>query len=189
MLNSPVWRGLPVSAFGLGLVVGALVSATVVLTAGSLVRVLAPDWVWVWVVVAWFAVVAVREFGWLHIVLPQNARLVPQTVFRHGRFFGPFQFGLEMGTGVRTYVTSGLPYVLVPVIAFLASWPAAVCVGVGFGLGRLLMTAANLRFGNDGQWDDVFARHQRTISVLLVAGFAVSLAAVVASLPGHPLGT
>lgn len=154
-------------------------SAVVVVTVGSLLRLVGPWWLWAAVVGTWFAVVAARELGWVSFALPQNARLVPSTVFRHGRFWGPFEFGLEMGTGVRTYVTSGLPYVLVPAIAFFADLPMAIVAGIGFGLGRLLMTAANLRFSDDGMWDHIFASRQRVITPLLLGGFALALSAAV----------
>jgi hypothetical protein len=120
VLNSPVWRGWPQYAFGVGLVVGGLLSAAVLVTVGSLVRLVAPPAFWAAMIAVWFAVVALREVGALSFGLPQNARLVPESVLRHGRFWGPFEFGLEMGTGVRTYVTSGLAYVVVPVLALLA---------------------------------------------------------------------
>lgn len=181
MLNSPVWRGSPQYAFGLGLIAGGLLSAIVVVTVGSLVRGLAPWWLWASGVAAWLAVIVLREFGLLSFGLPQNARLVPATVFRHGRFWGPFEFGLEMGTGVRTYVTSGLPYVLVPAIAFFASFPAALAAGIGWGVGRTLMTVANLRFSDDGAWDRVFTMNQRLITTLLVLSFSGALAVIVAA--------
>lgn len=178
MLNSPVWRGSPQYAFGAGLITGGVLSAVVLLTVGSLLRLAAPHGVWAGLLWAWSAVVLVREFGGLRLSLPQNARLVPSTVFRLGRLLGPYQFGIEMGSGVRTYVTSGLPYVLVPVIALFAGLPGALAAGIGFGLGRQLMTAANLRFSDDGSWDDEFIRHQRLISCLLAAAFVVCLAVV-----------
>lgn len=175
-----MWRGTPQYAFGLGLVAGALASAFVVLVVGSLLRLAAPRAVWAAAVGIWFVVIAVRELGLISFRLPQNARLVPATVFRHGPFWGPVQFGLEMGSGVRTYVTSGLPYVLVAAIAVLASWPAALAAGVGFGLGRMLMTSANLRFSADGEWDLVFAARQRVIGPLLLLAAGLSLVLIVA---------
>ncbi len=174
MLNSPVWRGYPQFAFSLGQVLGALCTAFGALVLGSLVRLAAPSIVWIVLVAAWFGVIAVREFGVLSFGLPQNARLVPETVFRHGRFFGPLQFGLEMGTGLRTYVTSGLPYVLLPLIALLASPVAALVAGVGFGVGRSLMTSSNLRFSDDNTWDLEFSLHDRQIKTILVAAFAAA---------------
>lgn len=153
-------------------------SALVVVTVGSLVRLVAPGWIWAALLWAWFAVIVVREFGGVGFRLPQNARLVPSTVFRLGRHLGPYQFGVEMGSGVRTYVTSGLPYVLVPVIGLFAGLPGALAAGVGFGLGRQLMTVSNLRFSDDGAWDDEFTRYQRLISCLLTGAFALCLAVV-----------
>lgn len=178
MLNSPVWRGAPLYAFGLGLIVGGVVTSFVVMVLGSLVRWAVPVTALIALSVAWFAVIAVRELGWVSFGLPQNARLVPESVFRHGRFFGPFEFGFEMGTGVRTYVTSGLPYVAVLVVACFASPLAAVLAGVGFGLGRTLMTMANLRFSADGEWDRVFDAQATAIRALLLASFAGSLALI-----------
>jgi hypothetical protein len=175
VLNSPVWRGSPQFAFCLGLVLGALATATGLLVLGSLARLAAPPIVFLTAVVGWFAVIAVREFGLISFPLPQNARLVPESVFRHGRFFGPLQFGLEMGTGLRTYVTSGLPYVALPLVAFFASPLAAVAAGVGFGLGRSLMTTSNLRFSDDNTWDLAFLVHERLIKSVLVAAFGASI--------------
>lgn len=138
---------------------GGVVTALVVLTLGSLLRLALPWWAWAGLLATWFVVIAVREIGLVSFRLPQNARLVPETVFRHGRLFGPFEFGFEMGTGVRTYVTSGLPYVAVPVVALFAGPLGAVLTGVGWGLGRQLMTAANLRYSPDGDWDLAFDDH------------------------------
>ncbi|MEU7909348.1 hypothetical protein [Actinoplanes sp. NPDC049118] len=175
MLNSPVWRGSPQLAFCLGQVLGALATALGALVLGSLVRLAAPPVVWIVLLVCWFGVIAVREFGVVSFGLPQNARLVPETVFRHGRFFGPLQFGLEMGTGLRTYVTSGLPYVLLPAVALLASPVAALVAGVGFGLGRSLMTSSNLRFSDDNSWDLEFSLYERQIKTILMVAFATGL--------------
>lgn len=183
MLNSPVWRGWPQYAFGVGLVVGGLLSAAVLVTVGSLVRLVAPPAFGAAMIAVWFAVVALREVGALSFGLPQNARLVPESVLRHGRFWGPFEFGLEMGTGVRTYVTSGLAYVVVPVLALLAGWAPALLAGVGFGLGRTVMTVSALRYGRDAEWDRAFDRHARPIHGILLSAFAAALAvALVAAL-------
>lgn len=179
MLNSPVGRGYPQISFCLGQVLGALVTALGALVVGSLLRLAAPSGVWVVLLVCWFAVITVREFGLLSFGLPQNARLVPVTVFRHGRFFGPLQFGLEMGTGLRTYVTSGLPYVLLPAVALLASPGAALVAGLGFGLGRSLMTTSNLRFSDDNSWDLEFSLYERWIKAILVLAFAGGIFAAV----------
>ncbi|MDO5628430.1 MAG: hypothetical protein Q4G43_08930 [Mobilicoccus sp.] len=182
MLNSPVWRGSPSWAFGLGLVAGGVVSAFALLIVGSLLRLLAPSVVWLVVAAFWFVVLAVRETGLIWFRLPQNARLVPESVFRHGRFFGPFQFGLEMGTGVRTYVTSGLPYALIVAVALLAGPAGAVAAGIGFGLGRALMTFGNLGYDTEASWDREFDRHAGSIRTVLFLAYAASLTAVALTL-------
>lgn len=149
---------------------------------GSLVRLALPPVVWAVGVVVWYAVIIVREVGIVSFGLPQNARLVPESVFRHGRFWGPFEFGLEMGTGVRTYVTSGLPYVLVPMIALFAGWLPALVGGLGFGLGRTIMTATSLRYSRDGEWDLAFDRSAPVIRLVLLTAFTVAMAAVLLGL-------
>lgn len=184
MLNSPVWRGLPSWAFGAGLVAGGVVSALAVLVVGSLVRPLAPTAVWLVVAALVTLVLAVREAGLVTFRLPQNARLVPESVFRHGRVLGPFQFGLEMGTGVRTYVTSGLPYALVVAVAFLAGPGGALLAGLGFGLGRSLMTFGNLRFDDRGGWDLAFDAHAPAIRTSLFVAYGLSLGTLAVLLPG-----
>lgn len=183
MLNPPVWRGAPQYAFGLGLVAGGVLSAFGIVVVGSLLRPLLPVWLSWSLVLAAFVVIAAREVGLIGFRLPQNARLVPETVFRHGPFWGPFEFGLEMGTGMRTYVTSGLPYVVLLAIGLLASWPAALVAGVGFGLGRFVMTSASLRL-RTGEWDLLFDAYARLVRGVLLGGFTVALLVAVLGSPG-----
>jgi hypothetical protein len=86
-----------------------------------------------------------------------------------------------MGTGARTYLPSGLPYVAAVAVALMASVPAALCAGVGFGLGRALMTASNLRYSTDNGWDDEWLRHGRRLALMMGSAFVVSLLAVTVS--------
>jgi hypothetical protein len=179
VLSSSVWRERAKYAFCGGLLIGGVVSALGILLIGSLIRWPLPRTALVVVVVAWTAALAARELGLLSFRLPQNARLVPETVFRHGPVLGPLQFGLEMGTGMRTYVTSGLPYALVAAVALLADPTYALLAGVGFGAGRALMTLSNLGFGPDAAWDEAWVRHQRWLHVVLLLTYATGLACVV----------
>ncbi len=146
------------------------------LLAGSLIRLAAPPAVWRWVLVGAMVLLVLREFGVLRFWLPQNKRLVPEHVHRHGRVFGPLQFGFEMGTSLRTYTPSALPHAAALMIALWAGPLAAVLAGVGFGLGRSAMTTGNLLYSDDNTWDLAFIEHERLIRALLVAGFAVSTA-------------
>lgn len=174
MLNSPVWRGPPQFAFGLGLVAGGALVAMALVVLGSLVRPLLPERLaWAVVAVA-FVVIGAREFGLVRFALPQNARLVPETVFRHGPFWGPFEFGFEMGTGMRTYVTSGLPYVVLLVVAMLPPWQAALVAGCGFGAGRFVMTASSLQ-RREGEWDLLLDARAGVVRTMLLVAFAVAL--------------
>jgi hypothetical protein len=178
VLSSPVRRGSPVLAFAAGLLAGGLLTATVLVVVGSLVRApLPPPARWAVVGVALIAVL-LRQSGVLRFTLPENRRLVPETVFRLGRHLGPLQFGLEMGTGARTYLPSGLPYVGAVAVLMTASVPLALSAGAGFGLGRALMTLSSLRFDADGGWDQAWRNHARTLAWLTGAAFTVSLLAV-----------
>ncbi|GAB3891587.1 hypothetical protein GCM10029964_065000 [Kibdelosporangium lantanae] len=159
---------------------GGAVSATVLVTVGSLLRVPIPPLARWLVVGAVLVAVLLRQAGVLSFVLPENRRLVPETVFRLGRVLGPLQFGLEMGTGVRTYLPSGLPYVGAAAVLMTASWPLALCAGLGFGLGRALMTAASLRY-NAESWYQAWRDHARTLAMVTSAAFVVSLGGIMLS--------
>ncbi|HVQ91431.1 MAG TPA: hypothetical protein VMU51_10385 [Mycobacteriales bacterium] len=184
MLSSPVRRGTPTAAFGAGLVAGGCLTATALLVVGSLVRAPLPQPArWAVVAAALGALLLVEWGGWA-VRVPQNRRLVPESVFRFGRHLGPLQFGLEMGTGARTYLPSALPYAAATAVALLASPAAALCAGAGFGLGRALMTAAAVRYpGPDGDehgraWSDEWSRHAGRLAVLTSAAVVAALAAV-----------
>jgi hypothetical protein len=158
-----------------------MITATVLIVTGSLVRApLPPVGRWAVVGVVLIAVL-LRQFGVLPFTLPENRRLVPETVFRLGRHLGPLQFGLEMGTGARTYLPSGLPYVGAVVVAMTASLPLALCAGAGFGLGRALMALSSLRFDDSGDtdgWHQEWRDHARTLAGLTGTAFMVSLLAI-----------
>jgi len=155
-----------------------MATATVLVVTGSLVRTpLPPAGRWTVVGVVLIAVL-LRQFGVLSFRLPENRRLVPETVFRLGRHLGPLQFGLEMGTGARTYLPSGLPYVGAAVVAMTASLPLALCAGAGFGLGRALMTLSSLRFVDTDGWYQEWRDHARTLAGLTGTAFMVSLLAI-----------
>lgn len=82
--------------------------------------------------------IALREFGVVGFPLPQNARQVPQWMTAIPGY-GALQFGIEMGTGMRTYLPTGLPHLLALAMLLLADPAAALLAGLGFGLGRVAM--------------------------------------------------
>lgn len=95
-----------------------------------------------------------RDFNILNVPLPQNARQIAQTVLRKGPVRGPFQFGFELGTGLRTYVTATVPYVLlVAVWLYGREYGFALLAGAGFGLGKAAMTLMRYWSRDGAQWD------------------------------------
>ncbi|MEH1016399.1 hypothetical protein V6U90_25255 [Micromonospora sp. CPCC 206060] len=119
-----------------------------------------------------------RELGLVPIRLPQNARQVPQDVLQRSLPRGALQFGFELGTGVRTYVSASAPYVLA--VALLLGGQrlhVAMLAGVGFGAGRALTPLARRAAGTGDRWDADLRVRLRTITVtagvVLVAAFSV----------------
>ena len=121
-----------------------------------------------------------REFGILNLRLPENRRLIPQDVFKKGSMIGPFQFGFEMGTGLRTFVSSTAPYLLaLSILTSTVSVHAAVLLGLGFGLGRSVMIWSRFHLDEPTRWDDSFQRRARVIGILSVLAVAsMSLSAL-----------
>lgn len=111
--------------------------------------------------------------------LPQNRRLVPQTILAADGVTGPLQFGFEMGTGLRTYAPSALPLAVV-VLALLWSPTAAegLAVGIGFGLGRSLVLPARRR--DPDEWDRRLSEAKRAITLTLAVPFGFVAAGLLA---------
>ncbi|WP_084735937.1 hypothetical protein [Actinophytocola xinjiangensis] len=153
---------------------GAVLSALVLWVVSGLVPPV-PDTVLASVVVAVAVAGVARDAGLVRFPLPQNARQVPRNVLTENVARGSLRFGFEMGTGVRTYVSSTVPYVLV--VALVLAGPGlltSVAAGVGFGLGRALTPTARFASGDGETWDGRLHTHLRTIK--LVAGSAVAAA-------------
>jgi hypothetical protein len=149
-----------------------MVSALVVFVVSGLVTP-APAAVRHGIVVAAAAIGVLRDAGVVRFPLPQNARQVPQDVLQRDVARGSLQFGFEMGTGVRTYVSSTVPYVLV--VALLLTAPdlvTALAAGAGFGVGRAITPTARHASRDGETWDIVLDTRLRVIK--LVAGLAVT---------------
>ncbi|MFC5289624.1 hypothetical protein ACFPM7_21445 [Actinokineospora guangxiensis] len=127
------------------------------------------------VVVALAVAGVLRDAQVVSFPLPQNARQVPQEVLTGQVARGSLQFGFEMGTGVRTYVSSTVPYVLVAALLLTApGLLTALAAGLGFGAGRSLMPVSRY-LSRDGElWDAELHAHLPAIK--LTAGVAVALA-------------
>lgn len=80
-----------------------------------------------------------RDRGWVQITLPQAARQIPREVLQRGPLRGAFQFGFELGTCVRTFMTGSAPYVVAGAILLLRPDPVLVAVAAcGVAAGRTL---------------------------------------------------
>lgn len=163
--------------FALGLLAGGAVTATVLWLLSGLAAPVPLD-VRHGAVLAVAGLAVLRDLGLVRIPLPQNGRQVPQEVLARDWHRGAAQFGFELGTGVRTFVSASAPYVLA--VALLLSGPGLVAValpvGLGFGAGRALAPLLRRASADGTGWDRcVVLRHR-----LLRVGTAVAVAVVLA---------
>ena len=124
------------------------------------------------------AVAVARDAGWVRFTLPQNARQIPQEVLQRHLVRGTAQFGFELGTGVRTYVSTSASYVLA--LAILLSGGAvapAIAVGCAFALGRALTPVLRLASGDPTGWDARLIDRLRLLTCLACAAITLALAA------------
>jgi hypothetical protein len=115
------------------------------------------------------------------VELPQRRALIPQEVFLRSREVGFLRFGLEFGSGARTYVTSAAPYaVVVLVLGMTDGALPGLLMGACFGLGRSLAPLQAL-VADDGLWAvDVgsTSRFTERAGSVVVAGAAAWIAVV-----------
>jgi hypothetical protein len=167
--------------FGAGLLLGAVLVASVAGAVGALPQALLPAAVRY----ALFALVTVpvllREVGLVRFPVPQNARLVPEDV-QHLRRWGALQFGFEMGTGMRTYSPSALPHLVLVAVLLVVPLPAAFALAAGFALGRLAMPVLSNAWSDDGSWTEVWARAERVVRPLLALTCVGALAIAILGL-------
>jgi hypothetical protein len=174
VLFSPGWRA-PIrqdgilAVFTLGLLLGGTLSATAVWLLSGLSAPLPPS-VRTAAILTVAAVGAAREFGLIRIPLPQNARQIPQEVLQAHLRRGTLQFGFELGTGVRTYVSATAPYVLALTLLLAhESLPVTLLAGTAFGLGRALSALLTYLARDDHRDAAVAARlpHLKTTTALV----------------------
>jgi hypothetical protein len=158
------------AVFSLGLLLGGTLTATVLWLLSGLAAPL-PAAVRTGAVLVVAVLGVAREAGWIRIPMPQNARQIPQEVLRYRIRRGALQFGFELGTGVRTFVSASAPYVVALGLLLAHEGPATtILTGTGFGVGRAV-TAAVRYASRHGDWDD-----RRLIRMPAVAmGIAVTV--------------
>jgi hypothetical protein len=179
VLFSPGWRapvrqGQVLAVFSAGLLLGGTLTATVLWLLSGLTAPL-PHAVRAGAIVAVAALGVAREAGWVRIPMPQNARQIPQEVLRTHVRRGALQFGFELGTGVRTFVSASAPYV-VALGLLLAHRDAATTIlaGTGFGAGRAVTAAARYASRHD-EWDDRRLTRMRPLTNAIAVTVLVSL--------------
>jgi hypothetical protein len=158
MLTPSVGRGsvgeqLAVGIFCLGLVLGGVISAVMAWILGGLFSAISMQ-----VAVTLVALAAVggllRDWHVVELALPETRRQIPRSIFARGLLRASFRFGVELGTGWLTYVTSTLPYILVSAVVILhLPFHLAICAGAGFGTGRAAMTLLRLLDPDGEAWD------------------------------------
>jgi hypothetical protein len=159
--------------FTLGLLAGGVLIAFVLWLPSGLTSPIPSDWRYGAVVVA-ALLGLLREIGVVRFWLPQNSRQVPQEVLQRSLTRGSLQFGFELGTGVRTYVSSTAPYVVAVALVLTAPnlW-TALLTGVGFGIGRAATPLTRYVSGAGEVWD---GRMRSRLPVITIGGCAAILA-------------
>ena len=157
---------------------GGLTTGALLVLLGSLLRPLLPGWVRLGLIALLVAVVISNETHLFKVPLPQNGRQVPSTVIADGGRIGAWQFGYEMGTGLRTYMTSSLPHLAALTVAMLASWPYALLTGAAFGAGRAVMPLLRIGWGDAPDWDQRYRRAGRPFRVLTMITMLLALGGV-----------
>ena len=99
------------------------------------------------------------------ISLPESRRQIPAEVFGGSLLRGAYRFGLELGTGVRTYVPSPAPYILLLTV-FLGrlTLTDAILVGIGFGVGRAVPLLVQLVAASQVRAANPFLRRSGTVA-------------------------
>jgi hypothetical protein len=158
VLFSPGWRapvrqGQILAVFTLGLLLGGTLTAAVLWLLSGFAAPL-PGTVRTGAILAVAVLGVAREAGWVRVPLPQNARQIPQEVLRHRVRRGALQFGFELGTGVRTFVSASAPYVVALGLLLAHRGPVTtILTGTGFGAGRAVTAAVRYASRHD-EWDD-----------------------------------
>lgn len=130
--------------------------------------------------VAGWALVALALFGhyrYGHEVLPQLARQIPRTVFDQGVLKGLFRFGVEYGSGVRTFVTSSAAALLaLLILMFPLGYLGILAISLAFGAGRavpVLLYAVPARHDLMQGHVRRLGQHSERVAPLVVVGVGI----------------
>lgn len=115
--------------------------------------------------------------------LPANRRQIPPEVIVGRRLAGAFQFGFEVGTGVRTQLPTGAPHVLALYVLLGApTLRDVLALAVAFGFGRGVQQLATATVENRDSFQEGW---QQTVSAMMkIAPAATVVGVAVAMLRG-----
>ncbi len=178
MLRPPV-RGTPIlgrlpglAAFTAGATLGGLATLTVAHVLGGLVS-WVPSTVRVGAVAAAGVVVLAQALGVAVVPVPQRRAMIPIGRFDRRQGAAQFLFGLELGSGLRTYLPSLAPhYVAAFALAHVVPLWGLPILAVGWGAGRSLPLVARLGDARRGGWAGQAALTRRAARVGGVAAVA-----------------
>ncbi|MDQ1377596.1 MAG: hypothetical protein QOE15_1769 [Acidimicrobiaceae bacterium] len=160
--------GLTVAAYVVGSVVGgALLGATSGLLGAIVLGHGGVDRPGVLVTLALSAAIgATIDLGVAGLRVPTVRRQVNEDwLHRYRGWVYGFGFGVQLGVGVVTIVTSAIVYLML-VLAFLtASWPGAAVIGGVFGLARALPIVATAGIATPARLREFHRRMQRRASL------------------------
>lgn len=163
--------------FVVGLLAGGATSGAIAWLLSGLTEPLPSSWR-APLLVALAATGLLRDLGLVTFRLPQRAQLIPRRVFEADLRRGFLRFGFELGTGLRTYVTSSAAYVaLAAVLLLRPSLGVALLAGVGFGFGRALVILWPVLTGTSAA--GLKAVSERAAAIKLSQSTLVLLASVV----------
>jgi hypothetical protein len=133
------------------------------------------------IVAGLLAVAAVLDL--LRVDAPGPARQVDENwLGRYRDWVTGIGFGAQLGSGLSTVVSAYAIWALL-LIAFLVGLPGAVLLGLFFAAGRSLPLFATRRVREPSRLAELMSRVaalEKLATPILVAGYAVALAAVVA---------
>ncbi len=93
------------------------------------------------------------DTGLVALPVPGPRRQVPPQILNMGMRRAGLLFGLQMGTGVMTYVTAAAPYIVWVASGLgLVSGIGALFAGIGFGAARGIIPLIRLRSTADLAW-------------------------------------
>ena len=167
MLSS-VWRHRTIW-FGLGLLIGGLLTGTILGVFGELLSPL-PGALRSGTVVVVGVLLVLVDFGGWGERLPQRRRLVPPTIVSRPPSVGALQFGFEMGTGYRTYSPSSGPLIAVIGVLLIGGLLPGLVTGAGFAGGRTLIPLLRPVGSQPVRWDERMLQSYRLVGAICSAG-------------------